>query len=440
MSRKKRGLTVWLATAPTPVLTLFAVTWAFSAYFCMYAFRKPFSAASFEGYQFLGSQATLKTAFVISQIVGYALSKFIGIRFCSEITPSRRLGALVSLVGISELALLLFAILPPDMKVIAMFLNGLPLGMIWGLVVLYLEGRQTSELLLAGLSCSFILSSGWVKMIGLRLMDVLELSEFWMPFVTGLVFFPLFLLSVFLLDQLPQQSQADIEARTRRTTMTRRERMYFLRQFAPGLVMLVAAYLFLTAYRDFRDNFAAELFDLMGYKGQEQVFAQSETSVMFGVMAALAALNVIRSNRWGLVGAFAVMTLGTILLAVGTLLFDYQRISGLTWMILSGTGVYLAYVPYGSILFDRLIASTRTVGTAVFVINVADSIGYAGSIGVMLTKDLALAGLTRLEFFRYFSYFMATLGTCLLVLSCIYFALRHRPGHEEHGPATSPVA
>ena len=55
-------------------------------------------------------------------------------------------------------------------------------------------------------------------------------------------------------------------------------------------------------------------------------------------------------------------------------------------MILTGTGAYLAYVPYGSVLFDRLIASTRTVGTAVFAINVADSIGYAGSIGVMLTQ------------------------------------------------------
>ena len=85
---------------------------------------------------------------------------------------------------------------------------------------MYLEGRRTSELLLAGLSCSFILSSGCVKMIGLRLMDALALTEFWMPFATGLVFFPLFVLSVWLLNQVPQPSAADMAARTQRKIMT----------------------------------------------------------------------------------------------------------------------------------------------------------------------------------------------------------------------------
>ena len=78
--------------------------------------------------------------------------------------------------------------------------------------------------------------------------------------------------------------------------------MSFFRQFAPGLVMLFVAYFFLTAYRDFRDNFAAELFNLMGYGGEPDVFAKSETNVAFGVMVALAGLNLIRSNRWGLIG------------------------------------------------------------------------------------------------------------------------------------------
>jgi hypothetical protein len=408
------------------VLALFAVTWAFTAYFCMYGFRKPFLAAEYAGYSFLGSNATLKTAFVISQILGYALSKVIGIRFCSEIHPSRRLYALIGLVAIAQLALLLFAILPLNLKVAAMFFNGLPLGMIWGLVVLYLEGRRTSELLLAGLSCSFILSSGWVKTIGLKLMSALELSEFWMPFATGALFFPLFVLSVWLLDQVPQPTSADIVARTERRTMTRRDRIAFFWHFAPGLTLLFVAYFFLTAYRDFRDNFAAELFNLMGYGGEPNVFATSETNVALGVLAALACLNLLQNNRWGLVGTFGLMSLGTALLAVGTLLFDRESISGLTWMVLTGTGAYLAYVPYGSILFDRLMASTRAAGTAVFAINLADSIGYAGSIGVMLTKDLALSNLNRLDFFRYLSYFMAVLGTLLLMMSCGYFLMRDR--------------
>jgi len=37
-------LKTWLAAAPAPILTLFAIATSFSAYFCMYAFRKPFAA------------------------------------------------------------------------------------------------------------------------------------------------------------------------------------------------------------------------------------------------------------------------------------------------------------------------------------------------------------------------------------------------------------
>ena len=91
-----------------------------------------------------------------------------------------------------------------------------------------------------------------------------------------------------------------------------------------------------------------------------------------------------------------------------------------------GLGSYLAYVPYGSVLFDRLIASTRAVGTAVFTIYVADAIGYGGAISVMLSKDAIAGDMPRLEFFRYMTYFMAILGTVLLGSSCLYFLLAHK--------------
>ena len=139
------------------------------------------------------------------------------------------------------------------------------------------------------------------------------------------------------------------------------------------------------------------------------------------MVGALAMLNLVKNNLWGLIGAFGVMTSGVMLMGVGTLLFDNGMIDGLTWMILCGLGSYLAYVPYGSVLFERLIASTRAMGTAVFVIYVADSIGYVGAIGVMGVKDQFAADVSRLEFFRYLTYGMSVLGVVMLVSSLIYF-------------------
>jgi hypothetical protein len=208
------------------------------------------------------------------------------------------------------------------------------------------------------------------------------------------------------------------------------QRWRFVKQFFPGLVMLLTAYFFLTAYRELRDAFGKEIFSQLGYGGEPAIFSRSEVWVAFGVVAALAMLNMIKNNRMGLFGAFAVMTTGAAMMGVGTLLFDAGRISGLTWMVLCGLGSYLAYVPYGSVLFDRLIASTRAVGTAVFAIYVADAIGYGGAIGVLLSKDQLFPDVSRLDFFRYFTYFMSLLGTVLLTVSCLYFMWFHKPADD----------
>ncbi len=416
----------WLEKAPTSLFALFAIGTAFTTYFCMYAFRKPFSAATYEGLHFLGTDIDLKTAFVISQILGYTLSKYLGIKVCSEVTRARRMAMLIGMILVAEFSLFLFAVLPMNGKFFAIFLNGVPLGMIWGLVVWYLEGRTTSELLLAGLSCSFIIASGVVKDVGRWLMSAHNVPEFWMPFATGLIFLLPYLFAVFLLNQLPNPTKEDEKARTHREPMDGKHRLGFIKHFLPSLTMLFIVYFFLTAYRDFRDNYGVEIFAELGYGEAPGIFSQSETWVAFGVLIPLALLFLIRNNRLGLIGAYTIMTTGTLLLLVGTLMLDAGMISGLTWMILVGLGSYLAYVPYGSVLFDRMIAATRVVGTAVFAIYVADALGYTGSIFIQLFRDLVHTDATRLDFFRNFTYFMSVLGLVLLLSSCVTVLTRHR--------------
>ena len=116
------------------LFTVMAIMAAFSTYFCMYAFRKPFSAATYEGLKFLNTSFDLKTVLVTSQIIGYALSKMIGIKFISEVTRRSRFRMLVGMILAAQAALFAFAVLPPSLKVMAIFFNGLPLGMVWGLV------------------------------------------------------------------------------------------------------------------------------------------------------------------------------------------------------------------------------------------------------------------------------------------------------------------
>lgn len=106
----------------------------------MYAFRKPFNAGVYEGLTF--SEWDYKSVLIIAQVFGYMLSKFIGIKVISELKAGKRVVVmLLVLVGIAEAALLLFGTIPHPYNFLALFLNGLPLGMIWGIVFSFLERR-----------------------------------------------------------------------------------------------------------------------------------------------------------------------------------------------------------------------------------------------------------------------------------------------------------
>ena len=304
----------WLARAPAPVFALYAGLMAFGAYFAMYAFRKPFTVASFADAAPVLVQ--YKIALVIAQVFGYALSKVAGIKFISETPPHRRAVGILLLIGIAEVALVLFAIVPAPLNILCMFANGLALGMIWGLVFGFLEGRRTSELLGAMLCASFILSSGVVKSAGESVMLHGLANEYWMPAVTGLLFVPLLLICVFGLAVLPPPSAEDEKQRVARVPMDGAARRSMFAAFAPGLIALVVIYVGLTALRDFRDNFAVEIWNGLGFKDDAAIFTYSEVPVAIIVLVTLALVMFIRDNRLAFLANLFLVALGLAIFAL----------------------------------------------------------------------------------------------------------------------------
>jgi hypothetical protein len=411
-----------------PVLfAAFAGLAGFAAYFSMYAFRKPFSVAIFgpvPGWHFA---LDYKIALVLAQVLGYAVSKMIGVKFIAEVTPNKRAAAILALIFMSWIALLLFAVVPAPWNVFAMFLNGLPLGLIWGLVFGFMEGRRTSEVLGAILCASFIVSSGAVKTVGKLLMDGWHISPFWMPAATGALFFPLLGLSVWGLSQLPPPSPQDEAERVRRAPMDSAARAQFLKRYGVGIALLVLSYVLTTAIRDFRDNFAAEIWTALGFGQAAAVFTASELPVAVLSLTVLGVIIVVRDNVKALLVIHGVVFAGLLLLGLSTLAFQAGLLSPLAWMILSGAGLYMAYVPFNAMLFDRLIAASGTVGTAGFLIYVADASGYLGSCALLVWRNFGLVDLNWLQVFTASAYGTSIIGMILMGLSAIYFLRKTAP-------------
>lgn len=409
----------WLAKMPGWFIAIYAALCSFCVYFSMYAFRKPFTAAGFEGEYFLNID--YKVWLVTAQVIGYMLSKFYGIKFISSVQKESRAGAIVKLILFSWLALLLFAITPAPYNIIFLLINGFPLGMVWGLVFGFLEGRKQTEFMGAVLAVSFIFSSGVVKSVGKTLIVSHHVSEMWMPFFAGAFFVLPMLLFTWLLNHLPPPTQEDIALRSVRKPMTQQERKSFLAMFLPGIVMIVATYVLLTVLRDFRDNFANELWSELGFKNQASIFTKTEIPVSLIVLVSMSLLVLVKDNIKAFMINHYIIIAGYVLALVTTLLFQAHYINPIIWMIMIGTGLYLCYVPFNALYFERMIASYKMNGNVGFIMYIADAFGYLGSVVVLFIKQFFGLHVSWTTFFVDAVLIICTFGIAGTTIAAIYF-------------------
>ncbi len=407
-----------VAKWPYPVISVLAGISAFGAYSSMYAFRKAFAAGTFSGQQYL--HIDYKVWLVIAQLIGYTLSKFYGIKFIAELSHEQRVKSIFGLIGFAWFALLLFAIVPAPYNIVFLFLNGFPLGMIWGLVFSYLEGRRSTEFMAAVLSTSLIFASGFVKTLGRTMMSTYHVSEFWMPFLTGALFVIPLIIFVFYLELMPDPSPEDIKLRTKRLPMDGGERKRFLQRFLPGILLTLVIYILLTIMRDVRDNFEVEIWKGLG-NTDNTIYTKIDTFISVIVLVAMSSLILIRKN----IKAFSIIHLmiisGCLCIVIGTVLFNLGVISVMPWMTMAGLGLYLAYVPYNAIFFERMIASFHYKSNIGFIIYVSDSIGYLASVSILLVKELGHPNISWTEFFKGGVMVVGIVGAICATLSLVYF-------------------
>lgn len=403
---------------------------AFCVYFSMYAFRKPYAAGTYENIEGWDIDFGFKALLVISQILGYALSKVAGVKVISEMEERKRAPAILILILAAWVGLILFAVLPVKLKFIGLFINGLPLGLIWGLVFGFLEGRRTTEVLGAILSASFIVSSGIVKSLAIYLMNNFGVTEFWMPAVTGMLFLPLLFISVYGLSQLPKPTAEDIAARTERAPMDGAQRAAFMAKYGIGVGALVFGYILLTIFRDFRDDFAVEIWAALGFKDDAGVLTASELPVAVITLLAFAALIFIKDNLKALLTIHAMTFVGAMLVGLSAYAFQNEWISPLLLMIGTGTGLYIAYMPFGAMLFERLIAATRQTANAGFLIYVADASGYLGTVGMLMYKNFFAKELDWLNFFLIGAYVTSFVCMIFTAGAALYFVLKLRQSNK----------
>lgn len=392
---------------------------AFLTYACVFSYRKSFTVATFEGVRF--ADLPYQTLLVLCQGIGYMASKFVGIKFIAELKRIGRWKTILLLVGISWMALLAYALVQPPWGMPFLFVNGFTLGFLWGVVFSYVEGRRSTDFIGSAMAVSFIFAGGFSRSVAVWIRDSFQVPEQWLGFATGLVFALPLLISLYFMERIPPPNNEDVLERTFRKPMDKTDRINFLRAFGFGLVMVTVTYIFLTVMRDLRDNFMSNMWNELGYGSRPAIFTRTETITSILVLTMMSLLVFQRKNILAFRTIHMIILSGFILAGMASFLFINGQISGMLWMQLTGLGLYMGYIPFNSIFFERMIASFKIAGNVGFLIYIADAWGYLGSMSVVIWKEVGKANLKWVSFYSTAVLLMAVLGIITTFLSYNYF-------------------
>ena len=103
--------------------------------------------------------------------------------------------------------------------------------------------------------------------------------------------------------------------------------------------------------------------------------------------------------------------------------------------------LYFSYLSFQTIFFDRFIACFRIKGNVGFFIAMVDSIGYTGTVVVLVVKECFNPDLNWLEFYNTMAGTVGIVCTFAFTLAMIYLTQKYRKGKqgEIRGNESCPV-
>jgi hypothetical protein len=383
----------------------------------MYAIRKPYTAFTYDGIFLWG--LPLKAWFVMAQITGYALSKWFGIGIIGSMNRTNRPRFLILLLASATLPLVFLSFLPPIGQVLCMLISGFPLGLVYGVVFSWIEGRRFTEILGAVLACTFVFSSGLVKTTALYLAGITHWSEFQIPGFMAIIALTISLPFIYFLHRTPQPDEDDILHRNIRTAADSTTRKSIFRELGFPLVLWIIAYFMLTLVRDLRDNFSAEILKEQGSLDAGMFLGmEGPASILLLFMVSL--VGFIKRHDRAIQSINYISMGGLLLLIIATLSFLNGGLGAGLWLFLVGMGCYLGYILLNISLFDRIVSISGYAANAGFLLYIADAWGYLGSVVMTLTRYLLPGPESWTEWFGYMTILASVIGLMAFIMAAFF--------------------
>lgn len=380
-------------------------------YFFQYFISTSMFAGSFDTSSFLGNT---KNALVISQSMSYIAGYIIGYFWLSKINKKNTFKYFILTIFGSFVPLLLFVTQLPVFQIIGTFISGVCITNIWGFIVFYVEGRHASSIIIMIIYMLLIIGGGFAKSVGAILLDN-DINENLMVVYCGIIGLVGCIGFAILLNNTPERNEEEEKSKTIKKTgddiITIQNE--FINKYKIGLLANSIVYGFISGYRKYRDYYSLELWiELMGHNFNAGIYSYSDIIISIAVTLIYCLIIYIKSDITSFFVLLVIMIIGSFIIAISTLTYSYYEYESFIWIVLTGVGVYMAYVPPGVLLYDKLISATKTEISIVPIIFLSELIAQIVTLLIILIKSNIYTLYSYVSYFVYISYMT---GGCVIV-------------------------
>ncbi|CAE7748714.1 unnamed protein product, partial [Symbiodinium necroappetens] len=380
-----------------------------------------------------GKTLSLQECISMSFILGFGAAKIPAMRLATSGFFFRHRLALLVGILVSSMLLVTLPILLLEgwekMQVLGVFTSSFISSFLYGGIVTYLEGRQSTEIMLAAISASLTVAGTLSRAAATALLDW-GVAPRLMPLLLGGCCCILACISIVITDRSPRPSGADVAARSARAAMSSRQQWDFVSSHAFGVIASISAWAGLVGLRSFRDFYAKQVFTAaLGEPPTPKVLAMADLPGAATSFVALVMMSWVKNSQKALRLMLVLCASGLLLVVALTWLLRENWLDGISWMLLYSAAFYTSFSMLNAPINERIFAVTRAEGTCSFLIFASDGAGYVVTIGLLMYQSFGPLSATDatdaevvLQLFVQLLYILTVPIVCVLLLSVRYFS------------------
>lgn len=443
----KDALDTELLPAPPGVAMQIIVSSAIGYMFCYFIRYPPTLLEDIRAQEFgtvFGKRFLVADSISIAYLLGFGLAKVpAAIVMTSPLYFNNRFRFITFLNLVSAVLIALPLALSdgdPMWTTLGVFVGVFPASWVYGGIVTYYEGRTSTDFILAVTVPAYLVSGGISRSVTQWVLNQ-GVAERWTPLLINAAILAPMTFCFYMTDRAPKANAYDNRLRKERSAMTGEKRVAFVKDMWIPLSLLLVAYGVLTAVKQFRDLFSAELFRASN-GGEEPPAIFFTLADAFGGLAAFGSymfLNTIKDSYRSLRSIIFLMAAMLVFSLITTALFSVGVITdGLVWQMTVGLGISAAYAVTLPI-WDRMVAiSPLNDCTCTFIVFTADLFGYVVSIAMVFWKRFAAEDESLDTVLSQFLFVLVVGSFLILVLigfAALYFASRQKREEMERDSA-----